>query len=115
MKKPTTEELIADVLAIHFEVQRRLQDKRYRVTPLGSGTIWGFYDPRKVMRSDNIDSRTYNVFSLAMIERAEAHDMRRNAGGNGRRGFAGAMHDSIGEKARQHFFRSPRQCNDPDR
>jgi hypothetical protein len=34
MKKPTTEELIADVLAIHLEVQRYLQDKRRRVTPL---------------------------------------------------------------------------------
>ena len=34
MKKPTTNELIADVLAIHFEVQRRLQDKRHRLTPL---------------------------------------------------------------------------------
>jgi len=34
MKKPTTDELIADVLAVHFEVQRRLQDKRHQVTPL---------------------------------------------------------------------------------
>ena len=34
MKKPTTNELIADVLAIHFEMQRRLQDKRHRLTPL---------------------------------------------------------------------------------
>jgi hypothetical protein len=34
MRKPTTDELIADVLAIHFEVQRHLQDKRRRVTPL---------------------------------------------------------------------------------
>ena len=34
MNKPTTDELIADVLAIHFEVQRHLQDKRHRVTPL---------------------------------------------------------------------------------
>ena len=34
MKKPTTNALIADVLAIHFEVQRRLQDKRHRLTPL---------------------------------------------------------------------------------
>ena len=52
MKKPTTEELIADVLAIHFEVQRRLQDKRYRVTPLGSGTIWGFYPHRCHVESE---------------------------------------------------------------
>jgi hypothetical protein len=34
MKKPTTDKLIADVLATHFEVQRHLQDKRHRVTPL---------------------------------------------------------------------------------
>lgn len=34
MNTPTTDELIADMLAIHLEVQRRVQDKRYRVTPL---------------------------------------------------------------------------------
>lgn len=34
MKRPTTDEVIADVQAIHFEVQRHLQDRRYRVTPL---------------------------------------------------------------------------------
>lgn len=34
MRKPTNEELIADVLAIHFEVQQRVQDKRRPLTPL---------------------------------------------------------------------------------
>jgi hypothetical protein len=34
MKNPTTDEMIADVLAIHFQVQRHLQDKRHRVTAL---------------------------------------------------------------------------------
>jgi hypothetical protein len=34
MKTRTTDELIAGVLAMHLEVQRHLQDKRRRVTPL---------------------------------------------------------------------------------
>ncbi len=34
MKNPTSDALIADVLAIHLDVQRHLQDKRNRITPL---------------------------------------------------------------------------------
>jgi hypothetical protein len=34
MKKPTTPQLIQDLLAIHFEVQRHVQDNRRRLTPL---------------------------------------------------------------------------------
>ena len=34
MNKPTTDQLMKDLLTIHFEVQRHVQDKRHRVTPL---------------------------------------------------------------------------------
>jgi hypothetical protein len=34
MNKPTTEQLMKDLITIHFEVQRHVQDKRHRVTPL---------------------------------------------------------------------------------
>ena len=34
MKKPTTAQLIQDLVAIHFEVQRHVQDTRRRLTSL---------------------------------------------------------------------------------
>ncbi|ULA59817.1 MAG: hypothetical protein LZF60_160147 [Nitrospira sp.] len=34
MRKPTTDQLLQDLLAIHFEVQRHVQDRRHRLTPL---------------------------------------------------------------------------------